>query len=375
MIKRMIIMLLLVGIVLGSVYAFKQFQGRMIKQYMAKIGKAPQTVATVVAGYDVWNTKIDAVGTFTAINGVDVSTEVSGIIQELNCPAGEYVATGTLLAKLRVDDDLALLASLKAIAHLDSLTYERDLQQLKQKAIAQSTVDLDAANLEKSLALINQQQAIIDKKIIRAPFAGRLGISPVNIGQYVGPGTVIVPLQVLDPIRIDFYLPQQDLANVKIGQPVAVHTNLHPGKLFDGKMIAINAKVDQSSRNILVRAELANPEKELLPGMYGMVAINTGNNKRYITLPLTAITYNPYGNTVFVAKPSGTDPAGNAIYTAELKFVTVGPTRGDQVAVLDGIDAGEIVVVAGQIKLQKGSTMIINNDVMPTNDINPQPIE
>lgn len=371
MFKRMLIMLILVGLVLGSIYAFKQFQSGMLKKYMAQMGNQSQTVATMPATYQEWNKNIDAVGTFVAIKGIDISSEVAGIVQDIYFTSGDYVVVGTLLIKLKAEDDLALLTSLKAEAHLAKLTHERDLRQLEQKAIAQSVVDLDAATLEKSLALIKQQEAIIQKKYIRAPFSGRLGISPINVGQYISPGTVIVPLQILDPIYFDFYLPQQDLALVKIGQRVRVRTNLNPDQVFEGKMEAINAKVDQSSRNILVRAILNNPQKELLPGMYGTIEIDTGIHHQYITLPLTAITYNPYGDTAFIAKPVVNDKDGKQYFVAEQRFVTVGPTRGDQVAVTDGIHAGENVVVSGQLKLQKGVTLNINNSVLPTDEINP----
>lgn len=367
MIKRMLLMLLLVGLVLGSIYAFKQFQGGMIKKYMAQMSNRPQTVATQVAQYSEWNKNINAVGSCKAIEGVDVSTEVAGIIESIYFNSGENVVVGTLLAKLRVEDDLALLASLKADAHLAKLTHERDIQQLEKNAIAQSAVDLDAANLEKSLALIKQQEAIIQKKYIRAPFSGRLGISPVNVGQYISPGTVIVPLQSLDPIYFDFYLPQQDLANIKIGQRVSVSTNVFPDKQYTGKMQAINVQVDQSSRNILVRAILNNQEQELLPGVYGTIDVNTGIHNSYITVPITAITYNPYGNTVFIAKQIAIDQ-----FVAEQRFVTVGATRGDQIAVLDGIKAGESVVVAGQLKIENNSPITINNSVLPSDEANPK---
>lgn len=368
----MLIMLILVGLVLGSIYAFKQFQGRMIKKYMAQMSAQPQTVAAVTAQPLEWTKDIDAVGSFVATQGVDVSTEAAGIIEDLYFSSGDYVVVGTLLAKLRVDDDIALLGSLKADAHFAQLTHQRDLQQLEQKAIAQSVVDLDEATLEKSLALIKQQEAIIQKKYIRAPFSGKLGIRPVDLGQYVGPGTVIVPLQALDPIFFDFYLPQQELANLKLGQTILVRTNVYPDKIYDGKIDALNSKVDQDSRNILVRAILKNPDKELLPGMYGTIAVDTQQQQKYLTLPVTAITYNPYGNTVFIAKQEGKDKDGKAQYVADQKFVTVGPTRGDQIAILDGLQPGEMVVVAGQMKLQKGAAIIINNSVLPTDEINPQ---
>lgn len=375
MIKRMFIMLIVVGLIFAGIIAFQNFKGSMIKKYMAQMSTKPQTVSTVVAEYEVWSSKIEAVGTLRAVSGVDISSEVAGIVESVYFESGDHVVQGTLLVKLRADDEIAVLASLKADAHLANLTYERDLQQLKDKAIAQSIVDLDSATLEKSLALIQQQEAIIQKKFIRAPFTGRLGIREVDLGEYLSPGTVIVTLQELDPIYYDFYLPQQQLANIKLGDKLYVKTNLHPDKKFAGKIWAINSRVDQSSRNIQIRALVDNSERELLPGMYGVVDIDIGKQQKFITLPQTAITYNPYGNSVFVAKPNGRDKDGKATYTADQKFVTVGPTRGDQIAIVSGLSSGEMVVVAGQIKLQKGTLLNINNSVMPTNDINPKPSE
>ncbi len=367
MIKRMLIMLLLVGLLLGAIFAFKQFQASMIKKFTEQMGKMPQTVATDVARTTEWNKNINAVGSCVAVEGVNVSTESAGIIEALYFSSGDEVEMGTLLAKLRVDDEIALLGSLRAEAHLAKLTYDRDIQQLQQNAIAQSVVDLDAANLEKSLALIKQQEAIIQKKHIRAPFTGKLGITPVNVGEYISPGTIIVPLQILDPIYFDFYLPQQDIGFIRIGQSVLVNTNVYPEKSFTGKLKVMNVEIDTSSRNIQVRAILNNPKYELIPGMYGTVSVETDIRHNYITVPITAITYNSYGDTVFIAKKT---EDGKLI--AEQRFVTVGPSRGDQIAVLEGIKAGEDIIVAGQLKIENNSPIEINNTVLPTNDANPQ---
>jgi membrane fusion protein (multidrug efflux system) len=375
MFKRMIVMLIIVGLVLGGIFAFKAFQGVMMKKYMGAMGKQPQTVSTEVAAMQAWNSKIEAVGTLRAVQGVDISNEVAGLVEELHFESGDEVEAGTLLVKLRVDDDVAALASLQADANLAALTYDRDLRQLKEKSVAQATVDIDAANLEKAKALVAQQKAKIEKKFIRAPFAGNLGIREVDLGQYLSPGTVIVTLQALNPIYFDFYLPQQELSNIKLGQAVNVRNDLFPDKVFPGEIWAINSKVDSSTRNVQVRASLENKDGVLLPGMYAVIDIDLGVSQQYITLPQTAITYNPYGNTVFIVKSKAKDKLGKAELTVEQKFVTLGPTRGDQVAVLSGIEAGDTIVTSGQIKLQNGTPIIVNNKVLPSNDINPQPYE
>lgn len=375
MIKRMTIMLLIVGLVLGGIFAFKSFQNNMIKKYMSQIGKQAQTVSTIVTEYQLWDSKVEAIGSLRAVRGVDISTEVAGVVTGLYFNSGDQVTEGTLLVKLRADDEIAVLASLKAQADLAVLTYNRDLSQLAQKAIAQSTVDLDKANLDKANALIAQQEAIIAKKFIRAPFSGRLGICAIDLGEYLSPGALIVTLQSLDPIYFDFYLPQEYLSKIKINQLVSVVTDLYPSQSYVGKIWAINSKVDAASRNVQIRAVLDNNEMELLPGMYGVINIDIGAQNKYITVPQTAITYNPYGNTVFIAKPNGKDEQGKTQYIAEQKFVTLGPTRGDQVAILSGLEVGEMVVTAGQMKLQNGIALIINNAVLPHNDSNPKPTE
>ncbi len=373
MIKRLIIMLILVGIVLGAIFGFKAFQSAMIKKYMGAMSHQPQTVSSTTAVKQEWNDKVTAVGSLRAVMGVDISSEVAGSIEGLYFDSGQQVDAGTLLVKLRAEDEIAALASLKADAHLASLTYARDLKQLQERSVAQATVDADAANLEKTRASVEQQEAIIAKKFIRAPFTGRLGLREVDLGQYISPGTVIATLQALDPIYFDFYLPQGDLAKVDLGQRVKVKTDLFPDKYFVGKIWAINSKVDTSTRNVLIRAVLDNHEQELLPGMYGVVEIDLGSKENYITLPQTAITYNPYGNTVFLIKDKGPDPEGNQQLVAEQRFVTVGQTRGDQVAIISGIEEGELVVTSGQMKLQNDTPVVINNTVIPSNDTNPTP--
>lgn len=347
----------------------------MIKKYMAAMSKQPQTVSTTVAEYQIWKEKIEAVGSLRAVRGVDISTEVAGVVTGVYFESGEQVVEGTLLVQLRADDEIAVLASLKAEADLATLTYDRDLSQLKQRAIAQSVVDVDKANLEKAQAIIAQQEAIIAKKSIRAPFTGRLGLRAIDLGEYISPGNVIVTLQALDPIYFDFFLPQEELAKIKLEQRVSVTTDLYPDKSFVGKIWAINSKVDTSSRNVQIRAVLDNDAQELLPGMYGNIEIDIGIEQKYITLPQTAITYNPYGNTVYIVKATEDNADGNMQYVAEQKFVTLGPTRGDQVAVCTGLQAGDTVITAGQLKLQNGTALIINNSVLPSNESNPKPSE
>jgi membrane fusion protein, multidrug efflux system len=245
------------------------------------------------------------------------------------------------------------------------------LKQFKIQAVSQANLDTDTANLKNANAQVAEQQAVLDKKTLRAPFAGHLGIRAVDLGQYLSAGTTIVTLQALDPIFMDFFVPQQSVDQIRIGQAVTVKIDAFKDQNFSGTISAINPKVDSSTRNVQVRATLKNPDHKLLPGMYATIDIATGAPQNYITLPQTAITYNPYGDTVYVVDNKGEQAGGKAQLIARQTFVTTGATRGDQVAVLKGVNNGDMIVTAGQIKLHNGSPVIINNSITPTADAAP----
>ena len=326
-----------------------------------------------------WQPKLTAIGTFRAVNGADLALEASGVVEKIEFQSGEDVTAGQLLLELRKDTDVARLDSLKATAELTGITLRRDQAQLKIRAISQANVDTDLANLKSAQAQVAQQEAVIAQKALRAPFAGRLGIRSVDLGQYISAGAIIVTLQALDPIFLDFVLPQQALDGIKVGQPVQASVDTFPDQTFTGTIAAINSKVDQSSRNIQVRASLKNPDRKLLPGMFASIDISIGQTERFVTLPQTAIVYAPYGNSVFLAekddKQSGKDAPPSGASTARQTFVQLGRTRGDQVAVLSGLPAGASVVTAGQIKLRNGTPLRIDNTVQPTADANPMPVD
>ena len=375
MIKRMLIMLVLVGVVLGSVFGFKTFVDGKVKQFMAGMGNQPQTVSTTKASLSDWQPQLEAVGSLRALSGADLSLEVAGVVEVIDFQSGEDVEKGKLLLRLRDEDETSKLKSLEAVAELSQINYDRDLKQLAAKAVAQAIVDNDAANLRNNRALVEQQKAIVDKKALRAPFSGHLGVRQVDLGQYLAPGTVIVTLQALDPIYVDFLLPQQSLDKIKVGQPTKLKVDTYPDKIFSGKITAINPKVEASSRNVQVRATLANPEHKLLPGMFATVDIDVGSVQRLVTLPQTAISYNPYGNLVYVVDDKGKGPDGKPMLVARQTFVTTGATRGDQVSVLKGIKEGDTIVTGGQMKLRNGVPLAINNTVLPKDDPNPRPVD
>jgi len=366
--KRMFIMLLAITLVLGGVFGYKVFIGSMIKGFIAAGSNPPQTISTTKAVTEEWQTRLEAVGSLRAVNGADLSSEIAGIVQSISFESGGDVEKDSVLVQLRADDDLAKLRALETAAKLAGIIVERDQKQLKAQAISQATMDNDTATLEAAKAQVAAQQAVVDKKTIKAPFAGHLGIRQVDVGQYVQAGTALVTLQQLDPIYVDFTLPEKALTQIKADQKVTAKVDALQGASFDGVIAALNSKVDEATRNIQVRAEFKNPDHKLLPGMFATVAIEVGEPQHFITLPQTAITYNPYGNTVFVIDNSDADKP-----VAKQSFVTTGAVRGDQIAVLTGIKEGDVIVTSGQIKLRNGSPVKVNNEIQPSNNANPKP--
>ena len=375
MIKRMLIMLVAVGLLFGGIFGYRAFNAQMQKKSMAGKEIPPVTVTAIKAELHSWQPELKAVGSLRAVRGVDVTSEISGLVRRMHFHSGDEVKAGQLLVQLNADADIAQLRSLQAAAELANVVYERDKKQFSVQAVSQAVLDADAADLKSKRALVAQQAALVEKKTIRAPFAGRLGISTVNPGQFINPGDKIVTLQSLNSIYCDFLLPQQELSRVWLGQKVVVTSDTYPGRKFEGLVTAINPQVDVATRNFQAEATLANPRRELMPGMYASVEVQAGGAERYITLPQTAVTYNPYGDTAFVVEEKGKGSDGKALLTVRQTFVTVGSTRGDQVSVLQGIREGDVVVTSGQIKLKNGSVVVINNKVQPANEVSPQPAD
>jgi len=373
MIKRMIIMLIVVGLILGGIFGFISFKGRMTKEYMSSQGVPLQTVSTITANTLEWSPKLEAVGSLQAVQGVDISAEVAGIVEKIYFKQGDNVKVGTPLLQLRAYDDIAKLESLKASAQLARITYSRNQAQFSVNAISKQTLDIDKASLDVAIANVGQQQALVNKKLILAPFTGRLGIRLVDVGQYLDAGTEISTLQALDTLFVDFFLPQQALEALKISQKVTLKTDAYPAQTFTGDITVINPKVDIDTRNVQVRATLNNPDNKLLPGMYATVNIATGLAHRYITLPRTTITFNAFGSTIYRVDANGQDETGKPKLVAKQSFVTTGDTRGDQIAILTGVKEGETIVTTGQIKLRNGSPIIVDNSIQPSNDATPQP--
>ncbi|MDA8088105.1 MAG: efflux RND transporter periplasmic adaptor subunit [Nitrospiraceae bacterium] len=375
MIKRMIIMLVAVGLVFGGLFAYHAYEAMMQRKSMAGRLPPPVAVSAMRARYLSWQPEVKAVGSLRAVRGVDVTSEIAGLVSRVYFKSGQDAWKNRVLVQLNADSDIALLHSLEAAAQLARTVYERDKKQFAVQAVSRATLDADAADLKGKTAQVRQQRAIVEKKTIRAPFAGRLGISTVNPGQYINPGDKIVTLQALDRLYADFYLPQQQLSKLRPGQEVLADTDAYPGLTFRGRITSINPQVDPSTRNAEIEAEFANPGRRLLPGMYAVIDVRAGAVRRYLTLPQTAITYNPYGETVFVVAEEGKGPDGRPILVARQVFVTTGGTRGDQVAIVSGITEGQLVVTSGQLKLKNGSRVAINNQIQPSDNPAPRPPE
>ena len=374
MTKRMINMLVSVGLLFGAIFGFQLFKARMIKQFMAANTAPPVTVTTMKAGLQPWQRELTSVGSVRAVRGVDVTTEIAGLVRSVAFTSGDAVDAGQVLVQLNADADAAQLRALQAAAELSATVYERDKAQFEIQAISQAALDGDAADLKSKQALAAEQAAIIQKKTIRAPFAGRLGITTVNPGQYLNPGDKIATLQAIDPVYIDFSLPQQQISKVAVGQKVSAAVDAYPGRTFAGKITAIDPKVDPSTRNVQVEARFGNPGHELLSGMFASITVESGGAQPYLTLPLTAVSFNPYGETVYIVE-EGKGRDGKPLFTAKQSFVKSGETRGDQVTILSGVKEGDVVVTSGQLKLRNGSEVIVNNAVPPHNDPAPKPVD
>jgi membrane fusion protein (multidrug efflux system) len=334
------------------------------------------TVSTMKVGETAWQPQVLAVGSIRAVRGISVTTQLAGMVENIYFVPGATVRKGVVLVQLNIDPDVAQLHALEATEEINLITYNRDKKQFEAQGISKEQLDTDAANLKNMQAQVAEQAANVAKKIIQAPFDGRLGVSAVSPGQYLNPGDKVATLQQLDPIYVDFYVPQQQLKDLTMGQPVSLVTDSFPGKTFTGTITTIDPLVVTDTRNVEIEATITNPNLELLPGMFTDVTVNTAQPKNHITVPQTAITFNPYGNIVFVVekgtdKDKDKDQDGNNIPTAKQVFVVTGETRGEQVTVLQGLKVGDEVVSSGQLKLKNGDQIAINNSIIPGNSPEP----
>lgn len=372
--KRMIIMLIGVGLLFGGIVAYKTFSNIMMKRFFASKENII-TVSAMTAEVSPWQSQQKYYGSLQPYQGVNLTTEVAGLVKNVYFKSGADVKKDEVIIQQTSDTDTALLHSLEANTALAKITLQRDTSQYAIQAVSKATLDADQANYKSLAAQTEQQAAVVRKKTIRAPFAGKLGIVEIHVGQYLNPGDTIAPLQDLTQIYADFYVPQQVVTTLRVDQPVRLSVDTFPNRFFEGKITTINPVVDNSTRNVKVEATLPNPKNELLPGMFGTIMIETGEPQHFITLPQTAISFNPYGEVIFTIQEKGKDKKGQTIYIVSQRFVTTGETRGDQVTILKGIQVGDRVVTSGQLKLKNGARVTINNSVVPTNNPSPNTTE
>ena len=377
MIKRMVIMIIGLVVVFGGVFGWHAFISGKIAESLASRQPPPATVSAMRASATSLHPEFQAVGTLAAVQGVDISAEVPGRVARLAFTSGQDVKKGDLLVQIDDAPDRARLQGLKAQAEYARTQFERDKVLVGRHAVPVSQYDLDRSNLDNARAQVANQQALIAQKAISAPFAGRLGIRLVDLGQYVSAGMPVVTLQSLDPIFVDFSLPQQNLSDLTVGLPVEVTVDAYVGQVFKGMITTVNPKVDESTRNVQIQATLQNPDKRLLPGMFATVRVVLPKQENVVTVPSTAITYNPYGNMVYVIQPSSPAKGGGIAAGGELSVRSVvvhtGAARGDQVVITKGLKPGDWVVTAGQMKLRDGAIVRVDNSIPPSDNPSPRP--
>ncbi len=370
--KRMLIMLAAMTAFIVVVGLVKFFQIRTAIAQGASWQPPPEAVTTIVAQPEEWPASLSAIGSVSAVHGVTVSADLPGVVQGIEFDSGRHVRGGEVLLRLDTRQERAQLAAAEAQRELSNLNLERMKQLLEKGVVAQAEFDRGAAEAKQSEARANEIRATIERKTVRAPFDGVLGIRQVNLGQYLNGGDAVVPLQSMDPIYVNFALPQQDVRNLRVGCEVRVSADSIAIAHAHGRITAINSVVDEATRNVQVQALFDNPRGELRPGMFVDVQVVLGASSSVIALPTSAVSYAPYGNSVFIVTEMK-GPNGAKYRGVRQQFVTLGTSRGDQVAVASGVKPGEEVVTSGVFKLRSGAAVQVNNAVPPGNNPAPKP--
>jgi membrane fusion protein (multidrug efflux system) len=372
MIKRFLIAAILVALFLGGVGYFNfVFKPKMIGEFMAKMAPPPATVTAVQAGTQDWVDRVRSIGTLIAIQGIDVAPEVGGIVKEYFFDSGNDVAKGAKLVELDTSVEEADLVRNRAVLLEANADLGRQSSLVKKGSVSQAVVDTTTSKRDTAAASVQRMEALIAQKNITAPFAGRLGLRRMETGQYVKAGDPLVWLQSLDPIWIDFPVPEGDVGKLKMSSAIELTVGAYSGETFKGVIEAFDARVAQDTRTLMVRGKLPNADHKLLPGMFANVAVLEGAPQQLVTVPRTAVTYGLYGDSVWVVKegkpmPEKTASVGEVTVpapplTVERRFVRVGPSQGDSVAIVEGVKAGEQVVTSGQLKLHPDAAVKIDN--------------
>jgi membrane fusion protein, multidrug efflux system len=367
--RRMRILILVLLIVFGGLIAFNLFRSYMTANFFSHFEPPAATVSSVIVKLENWQPVLQSVGDFVAIQGVEINAQVSGIVSSISFESGQFVKQGTPLLVISDSVDQATLKDNEANLILQRQNLTRQAGLKKSGWAISSDLDVARANLKSALAMLQKTQATIEQKHIVAPFDGQLGIRQVSLGDYITPGqTNIVSLQSLDPLYLQFYLPEQNLSTLFVGQPIQFSVESHPNQMFDGKITAIDSKVDVNTHNILVQATVNNLKEgdhyNFMPGMFAKVSVLLPQKEKVVVLPLPAVTYTLYGDSVYIVKNDEKNKAGKSIKTVYRQFVKAGEKKGDHVVILSGIKEGDEVVSAGQMKLHNGSQVVIDNTIV-----------
>jgi membrane fusion protein (multidrug efflux system) len=384
--KRMILMLVACTVVFGLVFGLKGFLNFGMNQFFDNMPMPPATITATEAKSDEWVLALDAVGTVRAVNGVEVTTQVAGEVEKIHFNSGDEVKQGAALVSLDARTDSAQLKALEAAARLAEQEYERFQTLFKQGSISRSELDRRQSERDQAIATANAQRERVAQKTIRAPFSGKLGIRQVDLGQYLNPGNAVVTLQQLNPIYVNFSLPERDQSLLQPGLAVRATLSAMPDDVFTGEISAIEPGVDATTRNFNVQATFRNDEQKLRPGMFARISIRLADSEQVVVVPRTAIQFAPYGNSVYVitekeeaveegadSESDGAEENKEPTLIVKRRFVKTGSERGDLVAVIDGLEAGERVATSGLLKLRNDSTVIINNEIEPSAEADPRP--
>lgn len=375
--KRLVATGIVLAVLVGGLAYFQfVFKPQMVRGFLSQMKPPPATVTAEAARTEQWIERLTSIGTLIASQGVDITSQVAGVVTEVLIDSGTEIKQGAKLVQLDIAVEQADLASSKATLREAEVAYTRQEDLIQKRVTSEANLDTARAKRDTAAASVHRIEAVIAQKSILAPFSGRVGIRKVEKGQYVSPGMAMVSLQALDPIRADFPMPEQLIGKLSVGQPIELTVDAYPDQVFKGQIQSLDARVAQDTRTLLVRAILRNPDRKLLPGMFANVVVLVGKPASVITVPRTAVTYSLYGDSVYVVKPAADkgaapqpaqasgQPAHPAL-VAERRFVRTGQVREDRVLITFGLEAGEQVVTTGQLKLNPGASILIDNSQNP----------
>jgi membrane fusion protein (multidrug efflux system) len=373
--KKIIIGIAIVLLVAGGLGGIKMLQFKALMAAQKSFAQPPETVASAVAHEEKWQGTLTAIGSVTAVQGVTITPELAGTVREINFESGAVVAKGDLLVKLDTSSEEAQLRSLQAQVQWAKVTLDRQTSLRTNQIGSESDFDSAEAAWKQAVANADATRAIIEKKTLRAPFAGRLGLRQVNLGQYLDAGKPIVSLQSLTPVYGDFSLPQQELGKLQPGMQVRITTDTYPDRKFEGTLLALNPDLDSSTRSVSLRATFENPDQALRPGMFGKFEVLLPEEKSVLVIPATAVLSQPYGDSVYVIEPAPEVIGQKPGLVVRQQIVKTGEARGDLITIKSGLKAGERVVSAGGLKLRNGMAVTENNELVPKSEKSPHPPE